>query len=78
MATQAETVEQLQALVNQASKILSESQATRAAVDAATARIAELEALLQNQTGIPQEVTAKIAELAAALQVVDDTVPDAV
>lgn len=75
MASQQETLEQLQSIADQAVKILGESQKTRAAVDALTARVAELEALIANGS-IPESVTAKIAEVKAALQVVDDVVPD--
>lgn len=76
MASTQETLDALATVVEKLNKVKAESEATRAAVDALTAKVAELEALLANSS-IPAEVTAAIANVIAAVEAVDAVVPDA-
>ena len=76
MASTQETLDALGTVVEKLNKVKAESEATRAAVDTLTAKVAELQALLDNAT-IPDAITAKIAEVAAAVDAVDAVVPDA-
>lgn len=76
MASTQETLDALGTVVEKLNKVKAESEATRAAVDTLTAKVAELQALLDNQS-IPDAITAKIAEVVAAVDAVDAVVPDA-
>jgi nucleoid-associated protein YgaU len=75
MAGQQEAIETLQGMLAQLQKVTAESTATRQAVDTLNAKVAELEAAIAN-ANIPQAVMDKINEVKAAIQVVDDVVPD--
>ena len=77
MASTQETLDALSTVVEKLNKVKAESEATRAAVDTLTAKVSELQALLDNAS-IPQAITDKIAEVAAAVEAVDAVVPDAV
>ncbi len=76
MATQAELIADLDVVVTQLKKLDGDTKALQASVDTANAKIAELEAIIAAGGTIGPELVAKVAEVKAAVQVVDDNVPE--
>lgn len=76
MATQAELVADLKTVVAQLQKLDGDTRVLQQSVDAANAKIAELEAIIAQGGTIGQELIDAVAEVKAAVQVVDDNVPE--
>lgn len=60
-------------LKGQVAKVFNEQQGT---IDAAKAKITELESALANQDNVPDDVTAALNDLKALVQTADDQTPD--
>lgn len=76
MATQAELTADLKAVTAQLKKLDGDTKALQTSVDTANAKIVELEALVAAGGTIGQELIDAVAEVKAAVQVVDDNVPE--
>lgn len=76
MATQAELTADLKSVTAQLKKLDGDTKALQTSVDTANAKIVELEALVAAGGTIGQELIDAVAEVKAAVQVVDDNVPE--
>ncbi len=76
MATQAELVTQLQAVLAQQKKTSGEIATVQLSVDALKQKIVDLEAVIAAGGDASPELTQAVADVKAQAQVVDDQIPD--